>query len=100
MHFTRIGRFCDSNTRFRFGVWPHIAIGALAWATAVTGTLTIEVEVTQATKSVSLHAHQLSISDVEFVGGDGKKVAAETIAFNVKSQTVTFGFGEDLPVTR
>merc|ERR1712166_219209 len=62
------------------------------------GDETITVEVSAATKEISVHALQISIQSASYCVEGGAAVSPELIIFNTKLQTVTFQFEEKLVV--
>lgn len=63
-----------------------------------TGHAEITVKVLQATSTITLHAHQLSLSDYSFTASsDGNKRAVSKLTYDYKLQTVTAVFDDELP---
>ena len=64
------------------------------------GHTSIEVTTTYGVSSeITMHAKELCFASASYVvkGGDGQKCNAEEIRVNMKSTTVTFVFGNDMP---
>ena len=65
------------------------------------GHTSIEVTTTDGVGSeITMHAKELCFASASYVvkgGGDGEKYSAEEIRVNMKTTTVTFVFGSDLP---
>ena len=65
------------------------------------GHTSIEVTTTDGVGSeITMHAKELCFASASYVvkgGGDGEKCSAEEIRVNMKTTTVTFVFGSDLP---
>ena len=65
------------------------------------GHTSIEVTTTNGVGSeITMHAKELCFASASYVvkgGGDGEKCSAEEIRVNMKTTTVTFVFGSDLP---
>merc|ERR1712166_3970 len=62
------------------------------------GDETITVEVSAATKEISVHALQISIQSASYCAEGGAAVSPELIIFNTKLQTITFRFEDELAV--
>lgn len=60
------------------------------------GSVSIELNVLASSNRITLHAHQLAVSDVTVAGGDGKKQGAETLSYDLKLQTLTATFASSL----
>lgn len=61
------------------------------------GSLQVDLEVVSTTSSIVCNAHQLAVSNVSFVGSDGKALEAQTLAYDIRKQTLTATFGQALP---
>jgi puromycin-sensitive aminopeptidase len=66
-------------------------------ACTFTGTVAVQLKLTEPSTTITLHAHQLLINDdITFTGPDGVVVRAATVLFNFAAQTVTLSFGSEL----
>ena len=58
----------------------------------------VSCSVKAATKKVTLHSKELTVLSAAFVADSGKSFDAVEISYHLKDTTVTFTFGEELPI--
>ena len=61
------------------------------------GKASIKIEVSKASKSITLHALDMSFKNVSLVDSKGRKVGGEAkVEIDAKAQTATFSFGQEI----
>jgi aminopeptidase N len=75
----------------------NVAVTPDAPALTFTGRVVIAIEVLEPTASLTLHALDLTFSDVRLSGGSGAAWAAPTITLDAAAQTATFTFDKPVP---
>ena len=78
-------------TLYDVSVTPH------AESLTFDGRVTINIDVLEPTRSITLNALDLAFSSVVLSGADGTRMPASDVAVDAKEQTATFTFAEAVP---